>query len=239
MVFFALHSLDFEPNCFWLLVEKFRHSRQNCIKVYVARFRRKQIFWDYSTLHIDARYSPNFFLSLLKTFKQGRMFRWVCQNWTLCASENFFTKHRFLKKYILSETFSVSRRHISRFEAKKFRQVFKFCIQFVWKKISTESFAGNKCFLIAFLGFYAFHFLWIYAAFYWQCCQHWTLCFHRIVFMGNFFFAKKNFLTCLSLFRPKFFGFTPNVFLQGCQNCILCVQRNNPWGKDFQKPCFF
>ena len=52
-VLFALNSSDFEKNCFWLLVEKFRHKRQNCTPVYVARFQRKQLFLKYSTLHID------------------------------------------------------------------------------------------------------------------------------------------------------------------------------------------
>ena len=87
-----------------------------------------------------------------------RIFRWGCQNRTLCASEIFSTKQMILKKYILSQSFSVFRRQFSRFEAKNFLQVYQFCIQFVWRKLSRESFAGNKLFLIVFLDFYAFLF---------------------------------------------------------------------------------
>ena len=78
-----------------------------------------------------------------------RIFRWGCQNRTLCASEIFFTKKSVLKKPI-SKSFSVFRRQFSSFEAKVFWQVYQFCIQFVWRKLSRESFAGNKLFLIVF-----------------------------------------------------------------------------------------
>ena len=36
-------------------------------------------------------------------------------------------------------------------------------------------------------------FLWIYADFCWQCCQNWTLRFHRIVFLWSLLFEKKAF----------------------------------------------
>ena len=95
-----------------------------------------------------------------------RIFRWGCQNRTLCDSEIFFTKHRVLKKYILLKSLSVFRRQFSRFESKKFSQVYQFCIQFVWRKFSRESFAGNKLSLMAFFRIFTlFTFLWIYADF--------------------------------------------------------------------------
>ena len=68
---FALAFSEFEQNCFWLLAEKLRHSRQNCPRVYVARFRRKQGFWNYSILYIDVGHWPVFLFSL-RTFGQGR-----------------------------------------------------------------------------------------------------------------------------------------------------------------------
>ena len=70
-VIFALLFSDFEQNCFWLLAEKLWHSRQNCNHVYVARFRGKQGFWNYSILYIDVGLWPVFLFSL-KTFRQGR-----------------------------------------------------------------------------------------------------------------------------------------------------------------------
>ena len=97
-------------------------------------------------------FERNFFVFLTRIFRRG------CQNRTLCASETFFTKHRVFKKYILLKSLSVFRRQFSRFEAKNFLQVYQFCIQFVWRKLSRESFAANKLFLIVFLDFYAFLF---------------------------------------------------------------------------------
>ena len=97
-------------------------------------------------------FERNFFVFLT------RIFQWGCQNRTLCPSEIFFTKHRVLKKYILLKSLSVFRRQFFRFEAKHFWQVYQFWIQFVWRKLSRESFAGNKLFLIVFLDFYAFLF---------------------------------------------------------------------------------
>ena len=47
---FALPFSDFDENCFWLLAEKLRHSGKNCTQAYVAGFRRKQSFWNYSIL---------------------------------------------------------------------------------------------------------------------------------------------------------------------------------------------
>ena len=95
-------------------------------------------------------FERNFFVFLTP------IFRWGCQNRTLCASEIFFTKHRVLKKYILLKSLSVFRRQFFRFEAKHFWQVYQFWIQFVWRKLSRESFAGNKLFLIVFLRFFRF-----------------------------------------------------------------------------------
>ena len=71
MVIFALPFSDFEQTCFWLLAEKFRHSRQNYTQVYVARLRRKQLFWKYSALYIDAAFRTKFCLFSLTTFRQG------------------------------------------------------------------------------------------------------------------------------------------------------------------------
>ena len=68
---FALHFSDFDQNCLWLLAEKLRHSRQNCTRVYVARFRRKQGFWNYSTLQIDVGLWTVFFCFRWKRFGRG------------------------------------------------------------------------------------------------------------------------------------------------------------------------
>ena len=89
-------------------------------------------------------FERNFFVFLT------RIFRWGCQNRTLCASEIFFTKHRVLKKYILLKSLSAFIRQFSRFEAKHFWQVYQFCIQFVWRKLSRESFAGSNFFFVVF-----------------------------------------------------------------------------------------
>ena len=97
-------------------------------------------------------FERNFFVFLT------RIFRWGCQNRTLCASEIFFTKHTVLKKYILLKSLWVFRRQFPRFEAKHFWQVYQFCIQFVWRKLSRESFAGNKLFFIVFFRFLRFSF---------------------------------------------------------------------------------
>ena len=147
----------------------------------------------------------------------------------------FFTKQKILIKYILSQSFSVFRRKFSRFESRNFPQVYQFCIQFVWRNISRESIAGNKLFFIAFFKIFTlFTFLWIYADFSWQCSQNWNLRFHRVVFMGSLFIEKKI-SNCISICRPKFFGFMAKRFLHSCQNCIFCVQWNIPWRKFFLK----
>ena len=168
-----------------------------------------------------------------------RIFRRGCQNRTL-VPVNFFSRNKgFWKKYILSQSFSVFRRQFSRFESRNFPQVYQFCIQFVWRNVSRESFAGNKLFLIVFFKkfFTLFTFLWSYADFSWQCSQNWTLRFHRVVFMGSLF-IEKQMSNCISICRPKFFGFMAKRYLHSCQNCILCVQWNIQWRKVFWKTLF-
>ena len=111
-------------------------------------WRKKVLIRNFSWLTAFANWAKIFVILI-------RIFRWGCQNRTLCASEIFFTKKSVLKKPI-SKSFSVFRLQFSSFEAKVFWQVYQFCIQFVWRKLSRESFAGtlSHCFL----DFYAFLF---------------------------------------------------------------------------------
>ena len=97
-------------------------------------------------------FERKFFVFLTRIFRRG------CQNWNLCASEFFFRQQKILKKYILSQSFSVFRRKFSRFESRNFSQVYQFCIQFVGRKFSRESIAETNSFSLFFLDFYAFHF---------------------------------------------------------------------------------
>ena len=167
------------------------------------------------------------------------MFRWGCQKWTLCASEVFFTKHRFLKKKVLSESFSVFRRQFSRFEAKNFCQVFKFCIQLVWKKISRESFAGNKLFLIDLLGFYAFQFFVIIRSFLLAVLSELNFTFRQDCLHEKPFLWKKNFLNCFSLFRPKVFRVYSKMFPSGLSELHSLKPEEQSMRERFSKTMFF
>ena len=178
-------------------------------------------------------FERKFFVFLNQIFRRG------CQNWNLCASEVFFTKQTILKKYILSQSLSVFRRQFSRFGSRNFSQIYQFCIQFVWRNISRESIAGNKLFFIAFFKIFTlFTFLWIYAYFYWQCCQNWTLHFHRIVFTGSLFMEKK-FQIVFQFVGQSFSGLWQNVFCTVVRTAFF-VSSGTLHGEKFsQKPRFF
>ena len=106
--------------------------------------------------------------------------------------------------------------------------------------LSGENFRGNhlrenKLSLIAFSRIFTlFTFLWIYANFYWQCCQNLTLRFHRIVFMGRLSF-EKNLLNCISLCRRKYFGFMAKRFLHAWSELLSLCPLDHSMKKDFLK----
>ena len=150
-----------------------------------------------------------FFVFLTRIFRRG------CQNWNLYANEFFFTKHRFLKKYILLKSLSVFRRQFSRFEAKKFLAGFQFCIQFVKRKFSREPFAGNKLLLMVFLDFYAFYFFVNLRRILLAVLSELSSTFPQECFLGKPSLWKKGFLNCIplcGLVGQSISGFLQNVF---------------------------
>ena len=157
--------------------------------------------------------------------------------WNSMCQWIFFTKQMILKKYILSQWFSVFGRQFSRFESRNFSQVYQSCIQFVWRKFSRESVAGNKLFLIVFLDFYAFLFSVKLRRFLLAVLSELNSTFPQDCLHGKPFHWKKI-SNYISICRPKFFGFMAKRFLHGCQNYLLCVQWNIPWRKVFWKTLF-
>ena len=175
-------------------------------------------------------FERNFFVFLT------RIFRWGCQNRTLCASEIFFTKHTVLKKYISLKSLSVFRRQFSRFEAKHFWQVYQFCIQFVWRKLSRESFAGNKLFFIVFFfRFSRFSFFCEITQIFIGSVVRTELYFSTGLSSCEAFSLKKNFLNCISLCWRKYFGVMAKRFLHAWSELLSLCPVDHSMKKSFLK----
>ena len=174
-------------------------------------------------------FEQNFFVFLTRIFRRG------CQNRTLCASEIFFTKHTVLKKYISLKSLSVFRRQFSRFEAKHFWQVYQFCIQFVWRNLSRESFAGNKLFFIVFFSdFHAFLFSVKLRRFLLAVLSELNSTFPQDCLHVKPFLWKKI-LNCISLCRRKFFGFMAKRFLHAWSELLSLCPVDHSMKKSFLK----
>ena len=59
-----------------------------------------------------------------------------------------------------------------------------------------------------------------------KLCQNWNIPVLRYVLRTKIFFKERNFQYFWKL-RQKSSNFSLTFFPRGCQNCILCVQRNN------------
>ena len=135
MVIFALHSSDLEQNCFWLLVGKFRHCMQNWTQVYVARFRRKQLFRKYSTLHIDVGFWPIFFCFRWKLLGRGVDFA------INLPEKHFWDKNWFESSFIWKANFNPRAKSLRTFWRHIFCGLFESSFY-----MSRRSLWGKNCF---------------------------------------------------------------------------------------------